>query len=137
MAMLVIVFLRTELISNWQNTIPRDAPNHFVLNIQSSETGEFETFLKSHDFKADRLYPVVRGRLTRINGAAVVKHVSKEERNNESLNRELNLTWSSEIPLDNEIISGSWWSGEALDETLVSVESELAENLSIKSVARA
>ncbi|MGB5706986.1 MAG: FtsX-like permease family protein, partial [Arenicellales bacterium] len=38
MAMLVVVLLRTELVTTWQSTIPEDAPNHFVLNIQSSET---------------------------------------------------------------------------------------------------
>ncbi len=131
MAMLIVVFLRTELISNWQDTIPENAPNHFVLNIQTSETVNFNRFLSENNFKADQLYPVVRGRLTRINGTAVTEHVSKEERRNESLSRELNLTWSAEVPLDNQILEGDWWDSPGGDTKVVSVESELAEKLSI------
>ncbi|MGB5708802.1 MAG: FtsX-like permease family protein, partial [Arenicellales bacterium] len=78
------------------------------------------------------LYPVIRGRLTRVNGNAMVEHVSKEERSNESLNRELNLTWSESVPADNEIVDGGWWPAIASGQTSVSVEHELAKKLSIK-----
>ena len=131
MAMLVIVLLRTELVTTWQSTIPEDAPNHFVLNIQSSETEDYSAFTQSNQIKADRLFPIVRGRLTRVNELPVIEHVSKEERQNESLSRELNLTWSENVPLDNEIIEGSWWPESGSEQTLVSVEQELAEKLSI------
>ncbi|MGI9316476.1 MAG: ABC transporter permease [bacterium] len=132
MAMLVIVLLRTELVTTWQSTIPEDAPNHFVLNIQSSETEDYVSFTHTQEIKADDLYPVVRGRLTRVNGVAMVEHVSKEERRNESLSRELNLTWSQTLPKDNEIIDGDWWPEAEQQGTLVSVEQQLADKLSIK-----
>ncbi len=132
MAMLVVVLLRTELVTTWQSTIPEDAPNHFVLNIQSSETDDYMSFAQQEKIKVDRLYPVIRGRLTRVNGNAMVEHVSKEERTNESLNRELNLTWSESVPVDNEIVEGDWWPAITSDETSVSVEHELADKLSIK-----
>lgn len=132
MAMLVVVFLRTELVTAWEGTIPEDAPNHFVLNIQSDEISDYEQFIGDNGFRSDPLFPVVRGRLTRVNDVAVTDHVSKEQRRNESLGRELNLTWADEIPRDNEIVTGSWWQpGKQLD-TLVSVEQELAEKLSIE-----
>jgi putative ABC transport system permease protein len=132
MAMLVVVLLRTELVTTWQSTIPEDAPNHFALNIQSSETEDYVSFTQQKKIKADRLYPVIRGRLTRVNGNAMVEHVSKEERSNESLNRELNLTWSESVPADNEIVDGGWWPASTSGQTSVSVEHELAKKLSIK-----
>lgn len=132
MAMLVVVLLRTELVTTWQSTIPEDAPNHFVLNIQSSETDDYMSFAQQEKIKVDRLYPVIRGRLTRVNGNAMVEHVSKEERTNESLSRELNLTWSESVPADNEIVEGGWWPAITSGETSVSVEHELAKKLSIK-----
>lgn len=132
MAMLVVVLLRTELVTTWQSTIPENAPNHFVLNIQSSETDDYVSFTRTEKIQADRLYPVIRGRLTRVNGKAMVEHVSKEERRNESLSRELNLTWSENVPKDNEIIKGEWWPPTDTPHTLVSVEQKLADKLSIE-----
>ncbi|MBX2867417.1 MAG: FtsX-like permease family protein [Acidiferrobacterales bacterium] len=133
MAMLVVVFLRTELVTTWQGTIPDDAPNHFVLNIQKDETADYEEFIQSKNIRADQLYPVIRGRLTRVNDKPMVEHVSKEERRHESLSRELNLTWSPTLPPDNKLLEGEWWDGEATSGqiTKVSVEQQLAERLAI------
>ena len=134
MAMLVVVFIRTELVSTWQRSIPDNAPNHFVLNIQNNDAGDYARHLRADGIDAGQLYPVVRGRLTRLNGRPMVEHVSKEERHNESLRRDLNLTWSRALPPDNAIVAGDWWGdGETAQThgTLVSVEFELAEDLSI------
>ncbi|MDD9857458.1 MAG: FtsX-like permease family protein [Gammaproteobacteria bacterium] len=136
MAMLVVVFIRTELVGTWQRSIPDDAPNHFVLNIQKNDNAAYAQYLSRQGIDGGLLYPVVRGRLTRLNGAPMIAHVSKEERHNESLRRDLNLTWSRELPPDNEIIAGRWWDsgplgGEGESQALVSVEAELAEDLNI------
>ena len=141
MAMLVVVFIRTELIGDWQGAIPDDAPNHFVLNIQKSESAAYARYLAHHGISGGDLYPVVRGRLTRLNGKPMVARVSKEEggegdAHDESLQRDLNLTWSATLPPDNEIVAGRWWpeaigATGATDEPLASVESELAERLNI------
>ena len=133
MAMLVVVFLRTELVTTWQGTIPDDAPNHFVLNIQKDETAAYKEFVESRNIRADQLYPVIRGRLTRVNDKPMVEHVSKEERRHESLSRELNLTWSPDLPPDNKLLQGEWWDGDAApgEITKVSVEQQLAERLAI------
>lgn len=135
MAMLVVVFIRTELLDDWQNAIPEDAPNHFVLNIQKSERAAYAHYLEDHRINGGQLYPVVRGRLTRLNGKPMVAHVSKEGGrkeggHDESLQRDLNLTWSATLPPDNEIVAGQWWPDDA-DEPLASVESELAQRLNI------
>jgi len=133
MAMLVVVFLRTELVTTWQDTIPDDAPNHFVLNLQKDETTPYTEFVTEQNIRADQLYPVIRGRLTRVNDKPMVDHVSKEERRHESLSRELNLTWSTDLPPDNKLVSGEWWQGSANegDVTKVSVEELLAQKLAI------
>ena len=132
MAMLVVVFLRTELVTAWQNTIPDGAPNHFVLNIQSDEVDRFRAFTTENGLNAGPLYPTVRARLTRINDVPVKEIVSKEERGDRILRRDLNLTWSGEIPPDNQVVEGRWWQETDAGQTLVSIESQLAERLSVE-----
>jgi putative ABC transport system permease protein len=57
--------------------------------------------------------------------------VTKEESNNEAVNRELNLTWSNRLPPDNQIVQGEWHAPGA--GRVVSVEERLARRLGIKA----
>lgn len=132
MAILIVLFLRTDLLNNWQNTIPDEAPNYFTINILEKNKLLFEEFLHQEDIKSNMLYPMIRGRLTRINGKPVKEAVSKEENDHESLNRELNLTALSQLQEDNQIIAGLWWDENKRKELPgVSIESHLAEELGI------
>lgn len=133
MAMLVVLSIRTELIGNWQETIPENAPNYFVINLLDKNKTAFENYLAKENITANKLYPVVRGRLTRINDIPVKEAVSKEKADHESLNRELNLTAIAELQQDNEILEGSWWTDKpGKHYPQLSIESELAEKLGIK-----
>ena len=74
---------------------------------------------------------MVRGRLTRINGEAVREAVTKEAQDDNALNRELNLTWTTQLQADNSIVAGRWWREGDAGQPLVSVEAKLAERLGI------
>ncbi len=81
-----------------------------------------KTFLAEHQTRAAEFYPIVRARLTQINGQ------STDGNKDEALNRELNLTWSEQRPDHNPLVAGSWppKPGE------VSIEEGLAQRLGIK-----
>ncbi|HJW12681.1 MAG TPA: FtsX-like permease family protein, partial [Albitalea sp.] len=130
MAMAVIALLRTDLLSTWQTQLPPDTPNHFAFNILPQDVGAMQKFFATHRIQASALYPMVRGRLTEINGKPVTRAVSKEESDNEAIHRELNLTWADTVPPDNRLVSGAWWDAPATGNR-VSVEEKLAKNLGI------
>ncbi len=132
MLMLVIAQLRTELLSNWQNQLPKDAPNNFAFNILSHESERFSDFLDQQSIKREPLYPMVRGRLTAINDRLLKPGGIDPVGNDESINRELNLTWSEQLPADNRIVSGEWWDAQGQELEWVSVEAELAGRLRIE-----
>jgi putative ABC transport system permease protein len=123
-----LILVRTSLLADWQAQLPNDAPNHFLINIAPDSVDEIDTFWQERGQPLDKLYPMVRGRLTELNGQPVKEAVSKDERIG-ALNRELNLTWMSELPEDNRIVAGSWFSQGQTDG--VSVESELAGKLGL------
>lgn len=133
MAMAIVLVLRTDLLDRWQSELPVDTPNYFAINIQPSEIPDYRDFLSSHQINTSDLYPIVRGRLIKINDVEVREAVSKEGKGHNSINRELNLTWSDDLPEGNNLQSGSWWQkgNKNVDENGVSVESDLAEHLDI------
>lgn len=131
MAMSLIALVRTDLLATWQAQLPPDTPNHFAFNVLPVDVPALERFFEKNAISAQALYPMVRGRLVTINGVAVTEAVTKEQSNNEALQRELNLTWSATVPPDNRIVHGTWWTVAEANKR-VSVEQKLAERLGIK-----
>ncbi|WP_201768350.1 ABC transporter permease [Stutzerimonas azotifigens] len=133
LAMALIALLRSELLDAWQEQLPDNAPNHFVLNVLPDERDAFAARVGQLATHAAPLYPVVPGRLVAINGEPVRQLVSKDSRGDRATRRDLSLTWSADLPNDNQLLAGRWWSDQPAGELPgVSVESELAESLALQ-----
>jgi putative ABC transport system permease protein len=113
--------LRGDLLDRWQQQLPPESPNYFLINIATEQVTPLKAFLSEHQVIPASFYPIVRARLTQINGT------STDGNQDEALNRELNLTWQTQKPEHNPITAGTWppKAGE------VSMEQELAKRLNI------
>lgn len=131
-AMLLTLLVRSDLVAEWQRQLPADAPNHFALNLFQSDMRRFGEFLHDEQVPASAFYPIVRGRLTAVNGDDVWRRVTKESTADASINRDLSLTWSQAVPTGNSLTAGQWWGRASADEALVSVEQQLAESLKLR-----
>ena len=129
-AMVLSFTVRTDLINDWQAQLPDNAPNHFALNIFPAQLDGFQQELQHQQINGSRFYPVVKGRLVEINHTPVQKRVSKDTQGDNATHRELGLTWTKELPDENKLVAGNWWS--ELQPGLVSVEQKLADSLAIK-----
>ncbi|RMH97539.1 ABC transporter permease [Stutzerimonas nitrititolerans] len=133
LAMALIALLRGELLDTWQDQLPADAPNHFVLNVLPADRDAFNERVQALSTSSVPLYPVVPGRLVAINGEPVRQLVSKESQGERAVRRDLSLTWAQELPADNHLTAGTWWQpGSAAELPGVSVEAELAESLQLQ-----
>ncbi len=132
LAMALIGLLRGELLDTWQNQLPDNAPNHFVLNVLPADRDAFAARIEALSDHVAPLYPVVPGRLVAINGEPVRQLVSKESQGERAIRRDLSLTWAQEIPADNRLTAGQWWPSARGELPGVSVEAELAESLQVQ-----
>ncbi|MDQ7728405.1 FtsX-like permease family protein [Halomonas sp. SpR8] len=114
-AMAMIVLVRGDLLSTWQDQLPENTPNYFAINIQPSERDPFEAAVSPRVETQSTLYPMVRGRVIGINGQSPRDAVPADARGDNSLRRELNLTWQSELPEGNEVVAGEWFSASQAD----------------------
>ncbi|MGF1690288.1 ABC transporter permease [Photobacterium kagoshimensis] len=139
MLLAVIWLLRTDLLADWQQTLPSDAPNVFALNISETETQPYLAALDAQNIEHSSMYPVIRGRLVASNGEQFLTSDQTQKDNtetqssrnqaqsDEALRRELNFTWRESPPIHNQVIAGIW-GGEGT----VSVEQGIAERLNIQ-----
>ncbi|WFE71388.1 ABC transporter permease [Halomonas sp. M1] len=112
-AMAMIVLVRGDLLTTWQDQLPDDTPNYFAINIQPGERDAFEQAVAPRVDTQSTLYPMVRGRITGINGQSPRDAVPPDARGDNSLRRELNLTWQAEVPQGNQVVAGQWFTPEA------------------------
>ncbi|WP_299139318.1 ABC transporter permease [uncultured Vibrio sp.] len=126
MLLSIIWLVRSDLLSDWQQTLPENAPNAFALNIASYEKDSYLATIDSNEVERTQAFPIIRGRLTTINGVEAAEYSDTSEQT-DALSREINFTWGDQLPEYNEVLEGSW-----TQEQGVSVESDVAEQLGLK-----
>lgn len=132
MVLLLLGIIRDDLNSDWRRTLPPDLPNYFFINIPPGERDAFIRFVEAQGARTTRVLPMIRGRLTAINGRAVEEGRRGGRGDEEGFaTREQNLTWTTDLGADNRIVAGRWWTGEDVGKPLVSLATEFQEALGV------
>lgn len=131
MALLMLTLVRTDLLTSWRASLPADAPNHFLINIQPGEVAGLRDFLGQRGLHSVELFPMVRGRLTAINGRPVGPDDYANPRAKRLVEREFNLSQIDRLQEDNRILAGRWWNAGDRGQGAASVEEGLAKDLGI------
>ena len=129
LALMLLVLLRTDLISSWRAATPPDAPNRFVINVQPEQSDAFQQALRNGGVKKFDWFPMIRGRLVAVNDKPVTPDDFAEDRAKRLVDREFNLSNSEQAPSHNQIVAGRWTPGE---KGAISVEEGIAKTLGLK-----
>jgi putative ABC transport system permease protein len=130
-ALLLLTLVRSDLVEHWRQQLPTGAPNYFLVNVQPDEVTGVQAYLRAEGLPATTLYPMVRGRLLRINERDVAPDDYENPRAQRLVEREFNLSWAVDLPQQNRITAGRWWQPAEHGARLFSVEQGLADTLGI------
>jgi putative ABC transport system permease protein len=129
--LLLLTVVRGDLMSAWRSATPPDAPNRFVINIMPDQKADVEQRLTGAQVKDVLLYPMIRGRLTAVNGAPVTGATYTADDARRLSDREFNLSTTKDLPATNQIVAGKWYAdGPGVAEA--SVEQGIAKTLRLK-----
>lgn len=123
MVLLLLTLVRTELMSQWQSTLPETAANHFLINIQPDERSQVADVLADHGVEAPQFAPLVRARISHVNGVPLSEYEFRDRRTERELRDDLNISWASTLGPGNELAAGEWWQ-ENDPEPQISIEAE-------------
>jgi putative ABC transport system permease protein len=129
LALVLLVLLRTDLISSWKKATPADAPNRIVINVSPDQSDDFQQTLKRAGVEKFDWYPMIRGRLVAINGRDVSSDDFIEDRAKRLVDREFNLSHGAIRPSSNLIVEGRWTEEET---GAISMEEGIAQTLGLK-----
>ncbi len=134
LAIYLLSVVSVELLSSWQQEIPDDAPNYFLINIQPDQAALATQKFDSLTAKPPALEPVVRGRWVKHNDQEInVEDYPDDERRQSLLRRDFNLTYAENPRTDTDIIEGQWWDTNAAHSVnLISIEEGISQRFNIK-----
>ena len=121
MLLFSLISVRSFLINDWQQQLKQDTPNLFLFNIYQQQRQSLLDSMEEQGLTTQALtfFPIARARLT---------EPKLESRRG---SRELNLTWSPDLPIGNSISGGQWWNDGATG-LEVSVESDYARDMGLR-----
>lgn len=131
MVLLVLTLVRNDLMNTWQENLPDNAPNRFLINIQPQEVEPIAQFFAEKGMEVDPFVPMIRARMTHLNGEDVTQLTFEDPQGERWARREANLTFA-DTPQDSyDITAGEWWApGSEVME--VSVENDFAEEMGLE-----
>lgn len=132
MVLLLLTLVRNDILDDWRRTLPADAPNYFVFNIEPQDwDGISELFAQSLG-ETPEFLPLIRGRLSSINGVSINDYDFPTRQGAGFVRREANLTWVAELPDSNRVTAGEWWPSDYDGALQVSLEARFAANIGVK-----
>ena len=134
MALLLLTFVRTDLLDRWQLSLAADAPNRFIINVQPDQLQPVQAFMAAQGLAAPTLYPMVRARLLARNDKPVSGEtiVSDDPQARRRAEREFNLSSAAVLSDDNKVVAGKFWGAKPLPAAEISVEEGFAQSLGWK-----
>lgn len=124
--LMLMTFVRQDLLYNWQASLPKETPNAFVINIQPNQKAQVDQVLKAIPNKTEA--PMARGRITQVNNKPLLAEQQTSERARRLLEREANVAVMNTIPSHNKITAQI---RPSQDKPWVSVEQGIAELFNI------
>ena len=106
-----IYLIEQNLQATFIESYPPDLPNVYFLDIQPSQRQDFSDILGTQA----QFYPVIRARLTSINGQPINREAERQRRR-DNLSREFNLTYRDFLLEDEQLIDGDSLFGNSASE---------------------
>ena len=132
MVLMLLLITKNDLMQAWQSSLPADAPNRFIINIQAAQIPALNDFLKETSTSQPQIFAMMRGRLIAKNGQLLSPDMYESERSKHLLTRETNLSSAAHMQADNVMLEGRWWREDEASAPLLSLEFDLADALNIK-----
>jgi putative ABC transport system permease protein len=128
MALILLTATRGDLLESWRRASPPDAPNRFVINVQPEQRAAVSAALTAAGVGQVEVYPMVRGRLIRVNDRDLDPQAFDDERARRLVEREFNLSYMDRMQAHNESVAGRWLDPRAPE---VSMEAGIMKTLGL------
>ncbi len=120
----LVAVLHQNLTAEVDQSFSSRVPAVFFIDIQKEQVASFEAAVADiQDANLLQAMPTIRGRVVRIKDVLA----NQSGINHWTLRRDRALSYAADMPVNTEIISGSWWPSDYQGKPLVAIEDDVAE----------
>jgi putative ABC transport system permease protein len=121
-----------NLLEQFRMELEDDAPDMFLVDLQPSQVESAEAQLISLGAREVRMVPVLRARITGVEGRDVTLDGYEQVREERRLRREFTVTYRNHLEANETILDGRFWDDSPSKEADVSIEEDFQEDVGIE-----
>lgn len=122
-----VQLLQDNLLRNFALELRDDSPDMFLIDVQEDQAADVAAIIEGAVGEAPRLIPVLRARVTGVDGARLQIEGHGEARR-AGLGREYTVTYRSVLEENERVVAGTFWSTAPAAEPEVSIEEDLRDD---------
>jgi putative ABC transport system permease protein len=129
--LVTVALIESNLGNQITKSLPERAPGYFFIDIQNDQVAAFEKTVSGVDgFREMRRTPMLRGRVTRLNGETA-RSENVAENGRWILRGDRGVTWARALPEGETVVAGDWWPADYAGPQLVSLSANSAASLGL------
>jgi len=128
--LVAVALVEANLSHEVETRVPAAAPAFFFIDIQPDELAGFATIVNATPNARFDQVPMMRGRITRLNGVPVEEAAVAPEAQ-WALRSDRGLTYSARLPQGSRLAAGAWWPINYQGPPLVSFDEALARGMGL------
>lgn len=129
--LVTVALIESNLGNQITKSLPERAPGYFFIDIQNDQVAAFEKTVSGvAGFRKMRRTPMLRGRVTRLNGETA-RSENVAENGRWILRGDRGVTWARALPEGETVIAGDWWPADYAGPQLVSLSANSAASLGL------
>jgi len=129
--LVAVALVDGNLTREIETTMPAEAPAFFFIDIQPDQLLGFEEAVRATPEARFEQVPMLRGRITRVNGVPVENAPIAPEAQ-WALSSDRGLTYAATLPAGSQLAAGAWWPPDYQGPPLVSFDADLARGMGLK-----
>ena len=129
--LVAVALVEANLSHEVETRVPAEAPAFFFIDIQPDQLAGFAALVRATPNARFDQVPMMRGRITRLNGVPVEDAAVAPEAQ-WALRSDRGLTYTATLPQGSRLAAGKWWPSDYQGPPLVSFDDALARGMGLK-----
>jgi putative ABC transport system permease protein len=129
--LVAVALVEANLSHEVETKVPAEAPAFFFIDIQPDQLAGFAELVRATPGARFDQVPMMRGRITRLNGVPVEDAAVAPEAQ-WALRSDRGLTYAASLPQGSRLAAGAWWPWDYQGPPLVSFDEALARGMGLK-----
>jgi putative ABC transport system permease protein len=126
-----LVGIERNLRAEIGQSLPKDSPSFFFIDVQSAQAADFRSFLQKEAPEGTiAVAPMLRGRIVRVKDTPA-EEVKPSDKARWALEGDRGVTFAAKPPQGSQVVAGEWWPENYAGPPLVSMETDVAQGLGL------